>query len=143
MREMTGDIWTFAEWPHVFLLITTNGTIKGDGAAVMGRGVALQAKDRYPRIEFSLGAAIVAKRNRVSSIGGNLIAFPVKHNWWERADLELIKRSTEELKDIASVQLNAIFILPRPGCNNGKRDWETEVKPIVSILPDNVWVISP
>ena len=39
MKEITGDLWTIKADARV---IPTNGTVRRDGAAVMGRGVALQ-----------------------------------------------------------------------------------------------------
>ncbi len=45
MIEEFGDIW---EIPGDARVITTNGVVRKDGACVMGRGVALQAKMRYP-----------------------------------------------------------------------------------------------
>lgn len=46
MKEAQGDLWTL---PAEFRCITTNGIwSKNTGEAVMGAGVALDAKRRYP-----------------------------------------------------------------------------------------------
>ena len=147
MRETTGDLWRFYGMPGYVVLITTNGFVKYNGCAVMGRGCARQAKDRFPDIDRELGKKIVEHGNIPIWLGSfmQLMSFPVKHNWWEKADPELIKKSALILKQFANSMKRTVFVLPRPGCGNGHLDWETEVKPVLLDLemPDNVWVISP
>jgi hypothetical protein len=72
---------------------------------------------------------------------GTLFAFPVKHNWWEQANLDLIYDSAAALEKLAKSMPEATFVLPRPGCGMGHLEWE-DVKDIISFLPDNVKVIS-
>jgi hypothetical protein len=55
-----GDIWSVYEQADLFL-ITTNATLKGNGALVMGRGLARQARDRFPGLDLALGQAIAAR----------------------------------------------------------------------------------
>jgi len=44
VKEVDGNLWEIeADWR----VITTNGFVKKDGRAVMGRGVARQALQRY------------------------------------------------------------------------------------------------
>ena len=38
MKEITGDLWDYYRRPMHTICITTNGTIKKNGKAVMGRG---------------------------------------------------------------------------------------------------------
>lgn len=126
--------------------ITTNGTVKANGEAVMGRGCAWEAKQRWPWLPKYLGDSIKEIGNLVQEFRDppNLITFPVKHHWMQQADLELIERSARRLKeDIADFAPNKTFMLPRPGCGNGRLTW-FQVKPMLEpILPDNVWIISP
>ncbi len=49
-----GNMWTAYE-PADLFLITTNSTIRRDGALVMGRGIARQAKERFPDLDVTLG----------------------------------------------------------------------------------------
>lgn len=131
--------------------ITTNGSVNKKGECVMGRGVAAQAKEKYPNLSKQLG-------NIISGGGGNnvtlfcavetgydrnLYTFPVKHNWWEPADLDLIRCSAHTLAILASLDTTNLWLLTRPGCHNGRRDWLTEVKPILlaAKLPDNVVIV--
>src|SRR5262245_10865559 len=127
--------------------ITTNGTVRQDGACVMGRGCAAEAAKRFPGLAKTLGAFIRVYGNVPwwgkggIGIGGDLFSFPVKHNWYEKADLGLIKKSALRLAFWAANNPREILILPRPGCGNGKLTWD-QVKPVIEFLPNNVWVIS-
>ena len=145
MIELRQDIWMHYLVPKHFVCITTNGTIKKNGYGVMGRGNAKQAAAMLPGIDKHLGEYLRANGNHAGyfdEANANLIVFPTKHNWWEKADLKLIHEGAEWLRDAAKVDETILFHLPRPGCANGQRDWETEVRPIlVDVgLPDNVWV---
>lgn len=142
MIVVTGNLWTY---PTDFRIITTNGAVRSDGRAVMGRGCAKEAAARYPALPRLLGEKLRVFGNHVhffsdDTIGDRigLFTFPVKHRWNERADLDLIARSVEELR--ATLLVSATYLLPRPGCGNGSLRWEA-VQPIVATLPDNVLVI--
>lgn len=138
MKEVTGDLWTY---PADVRVITTNGTVKRNGEAVMGRGCAAEAKQRWPKLPRELGRLIRSDGNHVhvlvtpESLPFRLASFPVKHSWYEKADLDLIERSAEELLDIAS-NLGNVFVLPRPGCGNGKLSWG-DVRPVLEEMLDD------
>lgn len=146
MKEIKGDIlelMTTGEFQA--FCITTNGFVKKNGACVMGRGIALTCRDLFPNLDMKLGRLIRNKGNHVWVLDkyqhGFIISFPVKHNWWEDADIELIKRSCHELMQrIDNATLTKKVLLPRPGCGNGKLKWE-DVKPVIEqILDDRVYV---
>ncbi|MCA1841479.1 MAG: ADP-ribose-binding protein, partial [Actinobacteria bacterium] len=85
--EVTGNLWTY---PAAIRLITTNGTINAKGQAVMGRGCARESTERYPRIQTELADRIRESGNRPHAFPDyGLITFPVKHNWWEVANIQL------------------------------------------------------
>ena len=154
MKEAVGNIW---DSNADAIVITTNGFVKKDGSCVMGRGIALEAKARVPHIEYWLGDRINKEGNHVhiywEALGHynghegtewytDLVTFPVKHNWWEEADLELIERSAKELFDASEYPAWTSVALPRPGCGNGKLNWE-DVKPIIEpYLSDRFTVYS-
>ena len=142
MKEVFGNIW---DYPADYVVITTNGDVRRDGAAVMGRGVALQAKSNFPGMEYLLGKALQLFGSHVrylESGRGVIVMFPVKHHWREKADLALIAQSAVELTVLAMLHPDKTFVLPRPGCGNGGLTWK-QVKPIIeSVLPDNVHVIT-
>lgn len=153
MTEITGDAWqtwqNLLQQEECFLCITTNGTIKKNGECVMGAGIAKEAACFFPRLPEDLGREISKHGNRMHYLGNNLLSFPVKHNWYEIADIELIKESCKTLMealDYLAVERDVeecTALLVRPGCGNGKLDWETQVKPaIASILDDRVYIIS-
>lgn len=125
------------------LCITTNGTVKANGECVMGRGCAREAAERFPGLALALGRHIRLGGNVPSSLLANgIYTFPVKHNWFENADLTLIQASAQWLSLQATFHKDRVYILPRPGCGNGHLRWE-QVRPVIAdILPDNVWVIS-
>ncbi len=139
MKEARGNLWDSGAEA---IVITTNGAVKNNGEAVMGRGCALEAKNLWPEFARTLGGVIKAQGNHVhifsvkSSLGNAryLITFPVKHHWREKADVQLIEQSVEELvliMDIGHGKYCGSVALPRPGCGNGRLDWETEVKPLL------------
>lgn len=68
MIELRKDIWEIydLQMPDIYAIcITINGYVKRDGRAVMGRGVAAQAKARFPGIDKEFGEAMRADGNRV------------------------------------------------------------------------------
>lgn len=142
MKEIFGSIWVYFLVQDHFICLTTNGTVKKNGEAVMGRGNAKQATILVPGIAKNLAEYLEANGNHAGHFHeatAGLIVFPVKHNWWENADLGLIAESTAWLKLEAKCNPDRTYHLPRPGCGNGKLDWAI-VKPLLVDLPDNVWV---
>lgn len=142
MQEVFGNAIQLAKNYNI-LCVTTNGTLRKDGACVMGRGIAKTIKELYPNVPYVLGKLIKQNGNITQHIittkhNVDLVAFPVKHNWYETADIELIKRSCIQLIKYAD---GKTVLLPRPGCGNGKLDWQ-QVKPIIEkILPDNIYIV--
>lgn len=139
MIEITGNLFNVeTDW----LVITTNGFVKNNGRAVMGRGCALEAKTKIPDIDLRLGQCITAYGNTVHKLtkweGKWIIAFPVKHHWIQDADMNLIMDSAYRLKDLWYLNDKPIVTLPRPGCGNGRLDWNSEVSlPLGYILDDD------
>jgi hypothetical protein len=143
MKEITGDLWAQVCDARC---ITTNGTVTNAGRGVMGRGVARQAKDRYPGIELHLGRMVRRFGNHTQLLvdepdGVPLIALPVKHNWPDKADLLLIKRSMTELVTLTDTRGWQVVVLPRPGCGNGKLHWDQVERLITPLLDDRFLVV--
>lgn len=143
MREEYGNIWNMKS---DVLCITTNGFVKNNGRAVMGAGIAKEAKDRIPGIDMILGQSISKHGNRVSFLfydeieGQDIWSFPVKHNWFEKADMELIRRSCRELMN--KLPHDQTALLPRPGCGNGRLKWQDVKREIEPILDDRITVVT-
>lgn len=152
MIEIRCDMWEYRVVPGRKLVhcITTNGFVKSNGWAVMGRGTAAQAVSMFPTLPSLLGVHIEDNGNVIATFTlltsytlkqYVILTFPVKHKWWEPANLELIAQSSEDLRGLALKNPNTTYLLPRPGCGNGQLKWE-QVKPIVSRLSDNVLVVN-
>jgi len=143
MRKETGDVWE-AYNAGLWIIIPTNGFVKNDGSAVMGRGLAWQAKERFPCLPFDLGERLKEYGNHVFVFSRyRLITFPVKHNWMEIADLQLIEKSCKQLQEIFKYNLSGLptpVYLPKVGCGNGKLDWNV-VKPILEKYLDDRFVV--
>lgn len=139
MREVYGDLW---DYPADIRVITTNGDVNRFGQAVMGRGVALQAKQRYPGVELVLGSYLKSSGLcLVYMESQKLVSFPVKYHWHQQADLRLIERSAKSLVQLSKLYGWKTVVLPRPGCGNGGLDWE-DVKPVIApILKSKRFVV--
>jgi hypothetical protein len=147
MLEVIGDIWDYHKQDKP-IVITTNRTINAKNEIVMGRGVALQAKQKFPDLPRQLAI-------RIKNLGHDtvfwffnyhLFTFPVKHNWFEKADIQLIEKSAYDLVAFVNTlsrenpsYFSKIYMV-RPGCSNGKLTWDY-VKPKIKNLLDDRFVI--
>lgn len=131
MIEITGDLWATTA---PVICITTNGDVKRNGECVMGRGVALQAKQKWPDIAMALGRNIRNHGNFTRVIGEYdnkiIVGLPVKYHWSDHADLKLIIESIRILRTLTNLNRWAFVALPRPGCGNGGLLWKY-VKPAI------------
>lgn len=125
MNVTYGNLWTF---PAKVRIITTNGAVRRDGACVMGRGCALEAKQQYPGIEYRLGSLIDRHGNRPFRLTADLWSMPVKHVWNQPADPDLIVTSAVLLTDMADKFGISTLVMPRPGCGNGRLTW-SDIEP--------------
>lgn len=152
MKQLTGvNLW---EVPADLHVITTNGTVKMNGACVMGRGCAREAKYMYPSLDLKLGRMVKDSGNIVHFLNftparpnvdypHRLASFPVKHNWWEQADTYLIERSAKQLVELVNTTPGIMsVVMPRPGCGNGQLNWQ-DVRPLIEpILDDRFTVVT-
>ena len=58
MRYLSGDLWDLAHEFGGWVVVPTNTTIRQDGNAVMGAGVAKDAVKRYPKLSKQLAQHI-------------------------------------------------------------------------------------
>ena len=143
----TGDMWTVYPTADLFL-ITTNSMLRRDGALVMGRGIARQARERFPGLDKVLGQHILnlcgnqGKYNLLISPrwpAAKLGAFQVKQHYRQPASLELIQRSAAALCAWCVEHPEAVIALNFPGIGNGRLP-RTAVLPILQQLPDTVTI---
>lgn len=142
MTEGYDDLWSV---PCDARVITTNGDINAKGELVMGRGCALQAKQRYPWlpkilahevIQYGNQPYVIALDNTWTQLDVPIITMPVKHHWHERADLDLIVTSAKRIVTWVDTLEYRKVVMPRPGCGNGRLTWDV-VKPLLAELLDD------
>ena len=146
MKEIKGNL--FDQKVDV-ICVSTNGSVKSDGRAVMGCGVAKQAAELFPELPLMLGIWLQSIGNHFHYLqyyedrGYTVAAFPVKHLWTdEKADLKLIEQSCKDL--VESTMEHVKVALPRIGSGAGKLDWEMQVKPLLEKhLDDRFIIVSP
>ena len=143
------------------ICITTNGFIKKDGNAVLGRGTALYASKAWYGIAHILGAKLAKKGNNVFVLTHQLpnglnyfklprkaepllvavpwavVSFPTKKNWSDPADPALIKGSCQQLWDLVEKKGWQKVLLPKPGCGNGGLSWKKVVRPLLQEIFGN------
>lgn len=156
MEESIGDLWELAaDEATNAVVITTNGFVKKNGEAVLGKGVALQARDRFPDLEARLGDRLTRFGNRpfrfrVAGLGPDLVTLPTKPShaadnrpgWFADSDLELITSGCTQLMEMADKFKWNRVILPRPGVGAGRLSWNDVRARLVDILDDRFIVIS-
>ncbi len=107
---------------------------------VMGKGIALMFKEKYPENFKSYAAACKAGEVRVGEMyvtpGVELdgpawiINFPTKENWWQPTRLEWVRTGLGALRDVIVEKSIRSIALPPLGCGNGGLKWET-VRPLI------------
>lgn len=116
-------------------LVNTVNTV-----GIMGKGIALMFKERFPR-NFELYA--LACDNQEVKVGRMfvteskelfgpkwIINFPTKMHWRSNTRIEWIKEGLEDLVDVINEKKIRSLALPPLGCGNGGLNW-SDVKPII------------
>jgi hypothetical protein len=131
--------------PDVFLF-TANNVIKKDGSLVMGAGTAKEVQDAWPKVSLMLGQKIQKFGNNDYHVvtttiqkGQVIGAFQTKRNYKHISSYDIIHKSTQSLKKIASKYPQFRYHLNFPGIGYGKLDYE-KVFDIINVLPDNVLI---
>ena len=149
MIECKQDIWRLHDLGY-WVCVTTNSVTRHNGDAIMGKGIALQAAQRFPDLPHQLGCRLRALQEKdpqwnIIQIFHNyrLITFPTKHHWRFPSVLKLIIRSYTNLSALMdqSDDIDGPVFLPRPGCSNGQLDWFIEVRPALKRHNDNRIII--
>jgi hypothetical protein len=136
MLEIKGNIWDFQKENYV--AVTTNGIVCKDGTAVMGRGTARQAAERYPTLARELGRMLQRQGNNVYIWHRwRLVTFPTKEDWRKSSDLRLIEKGCRQLTSLWNF---GTLYMCRPGVGYGGLKWE-EVKPVLEKFLDDRFVV--
>jgi O-acetyl-ADP-ribose deacetylase (regulator of RNase III) len=105
---------------------------------VMGRGVALEFKNRFPenysayrlackREELIVGKMFTFELNRETNLEQPrwIINFPTKQHWRNPSKLEFVRDGLEDFVGvIASLKITSVA-LPALGCGTGGLEWKT------------------
>jgi hypothetical protein len=136
MREILNEnIWAYAGLENTRICIPINCTVKRNGENVMGKGMALEAKRRYPGIAVAIGRML----NLIGRTPGTipplpfLMTFPTKYNWWDKtANFDLIRMGFRTINTFARQLPNMQFYLPRVGCGKGTGNllWIETIEPL-------------
>jgi len=154
MKLVKGNLWDSKDG---IILVTCNSYIRKDGALVMGRGAALEMKNRYPQIDYRFGKMIKYYSKHLGYYGILILdpnataaeyistspkmgVFQVKYHFKDLADLTLIRQSTYELMstlELTHFPRTVSMNFPGIGYGGLKRE---DVIPIISMLPDEVTI---
>lgn len=142
-----GNMWSVFFDTDIFM-ITTNPIIRKDGAVVMGRGIAEEAKQRYPTIPYDFGNALKELHPEVDQWNVGCIEkyeetsiwwFMVKDHWRNKASLTIIGESVFQLRYGFDWSKPRRIDLNFPGIGNGHLN-KKDVLPLLEVLPDNVHI---
>lgn len=154
MIEAEGNLWYY---PADIRVITTNGEVNSMGELIMGKGVAKQAKERFPGIALELGMAVLKNGNNPISYTApdhtRIWTFPTKHHYAQDADLDLIQHSAKRLVRLADLlqevrtaqnrSTDLVVVMPRPGVGNGHLPWALVKERLEHLLDDRFVVLIP
>lgn len=119
-------------------------------AGVMGKGLALEFKKRYPAMfeayrrlcedgQFQVGDLWLYKADDKW-----ILNFPTKRHWREKSTLDIIETGLQKFAAIYAQEGIASIAFPKLGSGLGGLDWETQVKPLMERylgeLPIEIWI---
>lgn len=147
MKIINDNLWNSND---DIILVTGNSYINQRGELVMGRGAALELKEKFPSFPKKFGTQILSSCGHlgeynlifISVIGDRDYGiFQVKYHYRDNASLDLINRSVEYLIHIANyVDIHGQSIsMNFPGIGWGRLN-EKDVRPILEKLPNNVTI---
>lgn len=164
MKEKKADLFEMIQDEKVdAICITTNGQYTLDGRAAMGGGCAGVCAKRWPETAIRLGKCLKNFGTNVPFVIGALdskgawieptlkkikegkckcliISFPTIDNLVDGSDLELIKRSAQELKLMVDKYELRGVVVPRPGVGIGGLNW-ADVKTIIAPFMDDRFTV--
>jgi O-acetyl-ADP-ribose deacetylase (regulator of RNase III) len=141
MLEISGDLWAEHAGGAV-VAITTNGAVNKVGRAIMLRGCARQARERFPDILKTLGTLIRHHGNHVFDLGHHIVSFPIEEGPYQVPELRMIEQSCRELVELADYKGWRKVVVPRPGCGSGGLEWPEVRKILVRHLDQRFHIIT-
>ena len=144
IKYLEGDLFT----SPAQTIVNTVNTV-----GVMGKGIALEFKKRYPSMFETYKLACEKKRLKTGKLmlcyeaDHWVLIFPTKENWRNPSRLEYIEQGLIKFTNMYAESGITSIAFPRLGCGNGELSWD-EVKPLMEKylkdLPIDIYIyISP
>ena len=127
IRYLDGDIFT----SPAQTIVNTVNTV-----GVMGKGIALEFKKRYPSMFESYKSACEKNRLKTGSLmlfyeaDHWVLNFPTKEHWRSPSRLEYIEQGLIKFTNIYVEYGITSIAFPKLGCGNGDLSWD-DVKPLM------------
>lgn len=149
MRQRRGDLMhealVIADIGQI--VIPTNMTLSQmeSGHAVMGAGLAKQARDVFPTLPRLLAERM--RRDGPEHIYAfeygpvSMICLPTKRHWSEPSDIVLIAKMLHELVALVRAMGWKDVGVPRLGCGLGGLQWYGQVKDLMERLLDDRYTV--
>ncbi len=116
---------------------------------VMGKGLALEFKNRYPEMFADYRAACEKRQFTMGKLmlwrapDHWILMFPTKENWRNPSKLEYIERGLSNFVNSYAEKNISSIAFPKLGCGNGELDWN-DVRPLMEKylkpLPIDVYI---
>jgi hypothetical protein len=137
MKTIRGDIWSLL--PSYAIVVTSNVGWSTSGAGILGKGLALQAAQRFPKLAMWYGERCRETRAKTPVLvypDGPIVMFPTKrlnekmpwYSWRSASTIEYIEQGLGQLIQLPIHQPIAVPLL---GCGAGGLT-ESEVVPMIS-----------
>lgn len=149
--DITSDKFLLSNKPSA-ICVTTNGVVKANGELVMGAGVAKAFNDKFNGIALLLGQKVSKFGNHVyhackyipknSDLEVSLLSFPTKHDWRDKADINLIKQSALRLVKWANQTGATKIYIPSPGTGFGGLDKSIVYNVLNDILDERFTIVT-
>ena len=140
MKELNRNMWNI---PAEAYIVPTNGIVKRNGDAVMGKGVALQAALKYPELAQDLGQKLRDYGNQVFAfLYGDvwIITLPTKEHWRDSSSERLVRTSLRQLVEIVSALQIESVVLPliATGCGGLPKE---NIKELLHSKLDDIYTL--
>jgi hypothetical protein len=145
-----GNMWDTYDEAELFL-ITANSYVKQDGHLIMGAGIALEAKERFPGVDLAMGKHM--RKHFCRSQGDYYVMisdgwpekklglFQVKRHFSEPADLQLIELSAAKLAWMMNNRPWVNVHMNFPGIGAGKQSVFDVVKSLHPLMEPQEWTV--
>lgn len=111
---------------------------------VMGKGIALTFKNKYPEM-FKVYKNICTKKQLKPGMlhlytkeDKWILNFPTKNHWKNKSEISYLEDGLQKFVDTYKQKGITSISFPQLGCANGGLDWETQVKPLMERYLSNL-----